>query len=102
MRLSAFALSVALLVSSALGDAPKFFSGYFLQLWIGYGVTNGVMFADQAYYDRWLKGLADVGAEFVIVQSTITRDNQNWVLPPGDSVVDADYAWYQPKGDSVI
>ena len=32
MRLPAFALSIALLASSALGDAPKFFSGYFLQL----------------------------------------------------------------------
>ena len=102
MRLPAFALSVALLAMSAFGEAPRFFSGYFLQLWIGYGVTDSTMFADQAYYDRWLKGLADVGAEFVIIQSTITRDNQNWVLPPGDSVVDADYAWYQPKGDSVI
>ena len=31
-----------------------------------------------------------------------TPQEKEQLDPPGDSVVDADYAWYQPKGDSVI
>lgn len=83
-------------------SAPSQISGFFIQPSLGYGGTNHSHFQSQSEYDVWVQGMADLGAEYLIIQwSARYEHQQTWYSSAFGGASDADFTYYEPS-DSTI
>ena len=102
--MSKFRVPKALLLSAALAAASLHagearIHGFFVQPELGYAATDFQNFGSQTEWNAWMKQMADLGAEMIFYQWTVSYQRQadiSWYTGAYGTTT-GDYAFYTPS-----
>ena len=102
--MSTFRVPKALLLSAALAAASLHagearIHGFFVQPELGYAATDFQNFGSQTEWNAWMKQMADLGAEMIFYQWTVSYQRQadiGWYIDAYHTAT-GDYAFYTPN-----
>ncbi len=93
---SSLLLSLALAAAAFAGEVR--IHGFFVQPELGYAATDYQSFSSQSEWNAWMKQMADLGAEMVFYQWTVSYQRQadiGWYIDAYHTST-GDYAFYTP------